>query len=357
MNGIKTKTSMLKMLKDRKFDMKPIFLILLFAVNGLVNAQQVLTIPQSVGVGTPATVSQDAALKNQPPKAVIGPTAKKIDSIALDAPASPARSTEKFDPAQVHPEVAVKKTISREVNLPGVLNASGAKELLSSNERVIEANGRSSHVVYLSKIDSNLIVTPFPNPRLIVSKGLAVVQPEGNNLLINIQDQEIKSFQVWIRDANDFANIIGVNVVPKNDLPAQIVTFVLKNNINDGALGAGQSDPYQAAIADKFAKLAQGKKLQGYSAEDASGFPAVLKNSLTIKPVVRYSSNRDDIWEYDVTNVSSLVAVVTKADFCGAQNGECSSTILGVSIFPTDNLAPGQTTKAFVAVSKVKGAN
>ena len=331
-------------------------LILLFAWTGLTSAQQVLTLPPDNST-TVASPVQDKSAKKKVATAASAEN-KQPDQISGEAKPSTATSSNgKFDPAQLHPEAAVKKTIQREINLPGVMSAAGAKELLNLNERVIEANGRSSHVVYLSKIDSNLIITPFPNPKITVSKDLIVAQQEGNNLLINIKNQEIKSFQAWIRDANDYSNIIGVNITPKDDLPAQIVTFVLKSNINDGALAGGQNDPYQSALADKFAKLAQGKKLQGYSVEDTSTFPVVLKNSLTIKPVLRYSSNRDDIWEYDVTNVSPTVAIVTKADFCGAQNGECNSTILGVSIFPTDNLAPGQNTKAYVAVAKAKGAN
>lgn len=338
---------------------KLLFTILISATGTSVSAQQVLLVPTKApqsaageaSAAVPSSTNPSAAPANGRQAAILA-----IPDKNTPAPAIVQKPKPKFDAAKVHPEVAIKKLPPKEITLPGVMDVAGAKTALNVNERTIEVNGRGTHVVYLSKKDSNLVVTPFPNPLVITTDGLVAGKTEGNNVFLSIKDQEAKSFQIWLKDANDNSNIIGMNVVPKNDIPAQMVTFVLKGGVDSGQTSdlSGKSGPIVTGLSDRLAKLAQGKKPQGYSVDDASGYPTVAKNGLLIKPLLRYSSNRDDIWEYDVTNASSTVATVTKLDFCTVRNGECTSDVIAVSIFPTDNLAPGGRTKAFVVAPKAK---
>lgn len=297
-------------------------------------------------VTTPPSQDSDTgeALKSAAPAVakVIGTATQKAKSKAKP-----------FDPTAVHPAVAVRQPVQREINLPGVMRIEGAKELLSSNKRTIIATGQSLHTVYLSKNDSNLVVTPFPKPMAIFTKGLAMTHVEGNNVFVNIEDATHRPFMIWLKDEADSANVIGLQVTPKKSISAQLVTLVLEGKVGNSGAMTGPNDPRQTAIAEKLGHLAQGKKPQGYAVDDASGYSTVAKNALTIKPLRRFSSSNDDIWEYAITNASAAVAVVSKTDFCsGGTQGECDPSILAVSIFPVDTLAPGQRTRAYVVVAK-----
>lgn len=325
-------------------------------------AQQVFVVPADQKQSAKASEAPSAKTPEQKTDPAAGAAKPAvIPDRNTPAPAIVSKPKPKFDPAKVHPDVAVKKTPKTEVSMPGVMDLPGAKAVLNANERTVEATPNSTHVVYLSKNDSNLLVTPFPNAVVITTEN-CLKSPEkksfGNKLIVSVADPATKSCQAWVTDADDNSSMIGINVVPKNDVSSQVVTFVLKGTVDtaasqDGLLG-NKNDPLVAGLSDRLGKLAQGKKLQGYAIEDVSKLPAVSKNGLIIKPVLRHSSNRDDIWEYRVTNASNTVALVSKADFCNGPRGECPSEVIAVSIFPKDSLPPGGEASAFVDVTKSK---
>lgn len=339
--------------------MKRLFVLSTIAMlSGATFGQQVSTLPvePAKGGAQSSTGAQSATADLAPPKTSPTPQAKVVQTVRHPVPRAKPAPAKPFDPTDVHPNVAVHQPIQREIVLPGVMRIDGAQELLNANKRKIVAAGQTLHVVYLSKDDSNLISTPFPKPIALFSKGLATISIEGNNVFVNIEETTNRPFMIWLKDADDNTNVIGLQVTPKKNLSAQLVTVVLEGKVG-GALPVGASDPQQAAIAEKLSHLAQGKKPQGYAFDDVSDYPLVTKNSLLIKPMRRYSSSNDDIWEYEVKNASTVVATVSKTDFCsgGNQGGECDPSILAVSIFPVDTLAPGQHTRAFVVVAKGTG--
>lgn len=337
--------------------MKRLFVLSTIAMlSGATFGQQVSTLPVELAkAGAQFSTANQGATADLAPKTSSAPQAKVVQTVQRPVVRAKPASAKPFDPTEVHPNVAVHQPIQREIVLPGVMRIEGAQELLNSNKRKIVAAGQTLHVVYLSKDDSNLIATPFPKPVAIFTKGLATTSIEGNNVFVNIEESTNRPFMIWLKDNDDNTNVIGLQVTPKKNLAAQLVTVVLEGKVG-GGLPVGASDPQQAAIAEKLSHLAQGKKPQGYAFDDVSDYPLVAKNSLLIKPMRRYSSSNDDIWEYEIKNASTVVAMVSKTDFCSGGNlGECDPSILAVSIFPVDTLAPGQHTRAFVVVTKGAG--
>lgn len=259
------------------------------------------------------------------------------------APKKPVKKPlKKFNPTEVHPEVAVKDTPAPEINLPGVMRINGENiaAVDPTRGRTMPIRNGQTQTVWMSARSPNRIQLPFKNPYIIRDDSTSIKKRAvSNNIYIQFTDAEPKaSTQIFI-EAEDGSATIGLELVPK-DIPSQTLIITddrpFKSNSGNDLDGDSQISLSQTLLGD----VQMGVTPPGYSLSDVVA-PPIAFNGLVVTAKKRYSGTYGDIYLYEVANPGRAEVLIDESEFDGAE-------VSAVSCFPALAIKPGQSVQCGV---------
>ncbi|CAE6841914.1 TraK domain-containing protein [Paraburkholderia aspalathi] len=250
------------------------------------------------------------------------------------------------DPLTVDPNIAVKATLPKEIDLPGVLKVpgEGMGVLDPTKARKIAWTNGGVQTVYMSINEPNRIQLPFKNPYIVQTSDVKVDhRAVSNNLYVYWLTVPAQARPLYIEPPGGGPSL-GLELVPK-DIPGQTILVTDDTGIVSGhQKPAGSSSDYISHVQDVMATIALGHAPDGYSQVDVN-LPPIVMDGLALTVGERYSNRDGDIFVYTVRNPGQSRALLREQEFDGAN-------VLAVSIFPKPLLQPGEQTKVIVLARK-----
>lgn len=252
-----------------------------------------------------------------------------------------------FDPVGVNPSVAVKKIAQpKQIVLPGVAVIPGEdlNALDFTRSRKIQMNDGTNQTVYLSVNDPNRIQLPFSNPHVIGTSDLKVQKrPGSNNVYVSFIEGTTRPSQIFF-ESPDGTAVLGLQAVPKN-IPGQVLLVEAVASAASSTLErATRTDNHTQQLQALSELVANNSTPPGYSIVLPAA-PPVLMAGVVLSVAKKFSSLKNDIYLYAVTNPGPSPVVLQEKDFDG-------ETVQSVSIYPSPSLGVGESAKVIVIAQK-----
>lgn len=265
--------------------------------------------------------------------------------------ASPPVAPKAKNPAtsEVRPALAVKNTLRKEINLPGVLKLEGedALALDLTRARRIQMNNGGAVAVYISDSEPNRIQLPFVNPR-VVSLNIIEVdrRQDSNNIYISLKPEadKKKPIPIFIEHPSGRGPVLTLQLVPKGIISQTMIVDDVAPEASEAQLKAQRSSEYITQTQALLEMVAQGGSPQGYSQVELL-VPPIAFNGLLIEVEKKLSNRDNDIFIYQVTNPGPRTAVLKESEFDG-------DLVQAVSIHPSPTLKAGEKTRVLVLSRK-----
>lgn len=252
------------------------------------------------------------------------------------------------DPLAVHPDVALKNTLQKEIFLPGVMKIAGgnAAAMDFSRSRVLEVSNAGSKTIYLSATDQNRIQVPWINPKIVGTTELTIDKhPDSNNIYVQFKEGVTRPVQIYIEQSTGGGPVLGLQLIPKT-IPAQTILLRDVSDLTGDSIKAPHSDDNVSQTQSIMETVALGGSPEGFTQIELKLGP-IVKNGLVINPEKLFSSVDREIYVYDVTNPANSVVTLQEKEFDGP-------TVLAISIFPKPLLVFNEHVKVIVIVRKLK---
>ncbi len=249
----------------------------------------------------------------------------------------------------ISPATAAKLSVYRDtpppaIDLPGVMRIDGVDPaaLDYTKTRVVTMR-QSVEPVFISNTDPNTIILPFPNPGKEHYSTIDVRTSKSNLAFVYTTSSEASTVFFYPKDSS---TVFGLQLIPK-DIPAQVI--IVKNE-EKTILSASSVDgnAYNAKLQRLFETVASGGTPPGYAAYEIDTGPILLDKGALIERVRRYSSREMEIHAYLVRNPTNKAIPLSRKSFDGP-------AVIGVSIFPADEISPGGDVTVIVISTRGEG--
>ncbi len=250
---------------------------------------------------------------------------------------------------EVRPELAVRKTARKEINLPGVMMLTGedAQALDFSRARRIQMNNGGAVPTYISSTEPNRIQLPFTNPRVISLNCVDVDRRvESNNVYIALKADcaRDKPIPIFIEHPAGRGPVLSLQLIPKGIISQTLIIDDVAPEISESQVKAQRSSEFITQTQALLETVAQGAAPQGYSLVELQ-IPPIIFNGLLVEVEKKLSSRDNDIFIYMVTNPGPGIAVLKEKEFDG-------DLVQAVSIHPSPTLKAGDKTRVMVLARK-----
>lgn len=251
--------------------------------------------------------------------------------------------------ADVRPALAVKNTLRKEINLPGVLKLDGedALALDFTRARRIQMNNGGAIVVYISDAEPNRIQLPFVNPRVVSLNTIEVDRrSDSNNIYVSLRPEadKKKPIPIFIEHPSGRGPVLTLQLVPKGIISQTMIVDDVAPEPSESQLKEQRSSEYITQTQALLEMAAQGGVPQGYS-QVALLVPPIAFNGVLIEVEKKLSNRDNDIFIYQVTNPGPRTAVLKENEFDG-------DLVQAVSIYPSPTLKAGEKTRVLVLSRK-----
>jgi len=258
-----------------------------------------------------------------------------------------------FDSKDLHPDVSVKETISKEVILPGVMRLEGESlnALDPNRARRIQMNNGGTQTVYVSSTEINRIQLPFNNPKVISSGDMSVDKSENSNNVYFSFKKDPHPVQMFFENT-DTNSVIGLQLIPKLSLASQTILIddVTPQTKTLALVNPTKNQSFIETMQYLQEITAKGGVPAGYSETEINLKP-ITKNGFILTVEKKLSSQQNDIWVYKVFNPLKVRIVLQETEF-GCEAGICNPDILSVSLYPSPSVEPNQSTTAIVIAKR-----
>ncbi len=252
---------------------------------------------------------------------------------------------------EINPATAVKNSLSKEINLPGVMKIEGASvnALDFTRARTIQMNNGGSVSVYLSSTEPNRIQLPFVNPHVIGTTDVMIdKRAKSNNIYVAFKQGVTKPVPIFIETDDGSGPVLGLQLIPKG-IASQtiIVEDVAPRTASDATKGSKGND-YVASTQGLMEMVALNATPNGYSIVEVS-VPPIGMNGLLIEVEKKLSNREADIYVYRVSNPGPAATTVRESEFDG-------DLVQAISVHPKPNLKAGESTRVIVLARKEQKA-
>ncbi len=264
---------------------------------------------------------------------------------------TPAAAPKPRAPAitEVRPELAVKNTLRKEINLPGVLKLEGedALALDVTRARRVQMNNGGAVAVYISDSEPNRIQLPFVNPRVVSLNNIEVDRrQDSNNIYVSLKPDadKKKPIPIFFEHPSGRGPVLTLQLIPKGIISQTLIVDDVAPELTESQLKAQRSSEYITQTQALLEMVAQGGSPQGYSQVELV-VPPIAYSGLLIEVEKKLSNRDNDIFIYQVTNPGPRTAVLKESEFDG-------DLVQAVSIHPTPTLKAGEKTRVLVLSRK-----
>lgn len=250
---------------------------------------------------------------------------------------------------EVRPELAVKNTLRKEINLPGVLKLEGEDALALDVTRAkrVQMNNGGAVAVYISDSEPNRIQLPFINPRVVSLNNIEVDRrQDSNNIYVSLKPDanKIKPIPIFIEHPSGRGPVLTLQLIPKGIISQTLIVDDVAPELTESQLKAQRSSEYITQTQALLETVAQGGSPQGYSQVELL-VPPIAFNGMLIEVEKKLSNRDNDIFIYQVTNPGPRTAVLKESEFDG-------DLVQAVSIHPSPTLKAGEKTRVLVLSRK-----
>lgn len=203
----------------------------------------------------------------------------------------------------------------------------------------IDAAPLTTYRVTLSGVAPNVLVSPFPNPRLITTNPTEVKYlAHGHDLVVTVTTGG--PVGVYVTDADPHAPMIALTLVPKAIPPRTYRLKVPDFRPPTAHPLARQSSQYNQSLVDLLRSVVLGRVPSRFQHSDDLPAGQTL-DGLQIMPLKAWRSADQEIDEYAATNRGASASALSENDFY-------SKGVQAVVIYPVSNIPAGQSSRVYI---------